>query len=131
MFEKDRLALSLAVLAVGVLGYWLRFDAPAGPGIRDAGGGILYVVFWIVAGAAVKPDAPVSRLASLVFVITCTLEFLQLWHPAWLEAIRRTLPGRAVLGTTFEWTDFPPYAVGAIAGWGIVRLIRRRMSPLR
>jgi hypothetical protein len=45
------------------------------------------------------------------------LEFAQLWHPAWLEAIRRTFIGRCVLGTTFGWDDFPAYVVGAVLGW--------------
>lgn len=70
-----------------------------------------------------------SRNASaLAFVLTCVLEFLQLWQMPWLVALRRTLPGRLVLGTHFSWFDFPPYVVGTLMAWLLLRspLINRR-----
>jgi len=117
----------LAVLVVA--GYWLRFYAPINPDWRDYSGGVIYVVFWILAYAFLKPTAPALPVSLAVLFITCCLEFLQLWHPAWLEAIRRTLPGRLILGTTFEWSDFPPYFVGALVGFGAMRLLALRQKP--
>jgi hypothetical protein len=62
------------------------------------------------------------RLAPLPVCIaallgTCAIDFLQLWHPPLLEAVRATLPGRLVLGSTFMWGDFPAYGIGALLGW--------------
>ncbi len=115
--------LTAAVITVG-LGYWLRFHAPVPGWLRDASGGVAYVVFWMLVVAATKPMIPAFRLAAAVLAITCGVEFLQLWHPAWLEAIRQTLAGRLILGTTFDWLDFPPYAVGAVLGWSVLRWTR-------
>jgi hypothetical protein len=41
-----------------------------------------------------------------VLVATCLLEFLQLWHPPLLEAVRSTFIGRTVLGTSFTWNVY-------------------------
>ncbi len=124
-----RLILLLVLVVLAVAGYWLRFYAPISPEWRDYSGGAAYVVFWILVYAFLRPTAPAFPVALAVFLVTCCLEFLQLWHPAWLEAIRRTLPGRLVLGTTFEWSDFPPYAVGAVIGFVAMRLLTRSQNP--
>jgi hypothetical protein len=57
-------------------------------------------------------------VAVWVFLATAFLEILQLWHPPFLEAIRSTLMGRLLLGTTFVFSDFIYYAIGCIlSGW--------------
>ena len=42
-----------------------------------------------------------------MFVVTCVLDVLQLWHPMFLENVRATFLGNAILGTTFVLWDFP------------------------
>ena len=126
----QRRFILLAVLALLVVGgYWLRFNAPIGPEWRDYSGGVAYVVFWILAYTFLKPTAPALPVSLIVLFLTCCLEFLQQWHPPWLEAIRRTLPGRLVLGTTFSWSDFPPYFVGAFIGFAAMRVLGLRQKP--
>ena len=110
-----------------MLGYWLRFYAPVGEWLRDRSGGAAYVVFWSLAVAVVKPRFSALRVAATIFFVTCGIEFSQAWHPAWLEAIRRTLPGRLILGTTFDWNDFAPYAVGFAIAWASIRAMQ--ISP--
>lgn len=122
---RYRLFLTVWLFLVALLGYWFRFDAPITAGLRDGTGGAAYVIFFVVALAIITPASSAARIALIVVAVTCVLEFLQLWHPVWLEQIRRTLPGRALLGTTFDWTDFPPYFVGAVIGWALVRLHQR------
>ena len=128
---KRQLILFLVLTTVVVAGYWLRFYAPIGPDWRDYSGGAAYVIFWMLAYSFIRPTAPALPVALAVLLITCCLEFLQLWHPAWLEAIRRTLPGRLVLGTTFEWSDFPPYFAGSVIGFLIMRLFVPSQNPLQ
>ncbi|MEE9212976.1 MAG: DUF2809 domain-containing protein, partial [Phycisphaeraceae bacterium] len=64
---------------------------------------------------------------------TCALEFAQLWHPPWLQMIRSTFLGRAVLGTTFSWWDLPIYPVGCALGWlwlrGLCKWCDRAAGP--
>lgn len=114
-----------------VVGYWLRFYAPIDPEWRDRSGGAAYVIFWILAYALVRPTAPALPVTLVVLFITCCLEFLQQWHPGWLEAIRRTWLGRLILGTTFDWSDFPPYFVGALIGFFIMRLFAPGQNPVQ
>lgn len=85
----------------------------------------MYVLLWTVLAGAYFPLTSSARLASAITAITCILEFLQLWHPPWLEAIRSTFAGRVVLGTTFAWSDFPPYFAGGLAGWLLLSLLSR------
>jgi hypothetical protein len=122
--------LSFRLIAISALlviaGLWLRFDAPIAPYLRDAFGGITYVLFFVLVVGAVIPNGSSTSIAAVVLFATCCLEFLQLWHPAWLEAYRGTLAGRLLLGTTFEWTDFLPYFIGAVLGWALLRTLRKR-----
>lgn len=128
---RERSIFFVAALVVGILGSWLRFYAPVADWLRDRSGGAAYVVFWTLAFAAIKPRASAWRIAFTIFLVTCGLEFLQAWHPAWLDAIRRTLPGRLILGTTFDRFDFPPYAVGGVLGCAAVRVLQRFSPPLK
>ena len=70
------------------------------------------------------PPVAYKLMAITVLVVTCTLAFLQLWHPAFLEAIRSTFLGRTLIGTTFAWWDLPHYAVGCALGTWLGSLLR-------
>lgn len=80
---------------------------------RGHGGGIPYVMFWITAWFTLFPFKKHLLLfsAGCVFA-TVGLEFLQLWHPAWLAGFRATKVGAAWLGSSFSWLDIPPYFIG-------------------
>jgi hypothetical protein len=91
-----------------------------GPGRRwlnDTFGGTPYEIFWILLIAIIFPRAKAIYIAIGVLIATCSLEFLQLWQPAWLQTIRGTLLGRLILGNTFSWSDFPYYFIGCALGW--------------
>jgi len=118
-------SLTKTLLLTVLAGYYLRFHAPLPAWLRDATGGAAYVVFFaLLAGLRLS-----SRRASIAaFVFTCAIEFLQLWRPPALEFCRGTLPGRLVLGTTFSWSDFPPYGAGALLAWAMLARIQRRLN---
>ena len=101
----------------------MRFHSPLPALLRDASGGALYVVAWALVFAILRKRSKPQSLAICAFLITCAIEFLQAWHPAWLQAIRRTLPGRLILGTTFNWWDFAAYMVGAWMALAILKLL--------
>lgn len=79
-------------------------------------GGVLYEIFWCLVIAFFFPTTKPLWIAILVFSFTSILEILQLWHPQFLEAIRSTFLGRALIGTSFTWLDFPHYLLGCIIG---------------
>ena len=107
-----------AVLAVLVpLGFGTKiYTGPGSAWVFGHAGGLVYVAFWTLLVLAVRPDLSATRVAVWVLVVTCALEFLQLWHPPFLEAARRPFLGQALLGSTFSWSDFPYYAAGAVVG---------------
>ena len=70
-----------------------------------------------------------ARIALAVLIATCILEFLQLWHPPLLEWLRSFFIGRTILGSYFDWSDFPYYFIGSALGWLWLRVIGRR-QPL-
>jgi hypothetical protein len=86
--------------------------------INNSLGGILYVIAWVTLVLLIQPRFNPIWVAVWVFLATAFLEILQLWHPPFLEAIRSTLMGRLLLGTTFVFSDFIYYAIGCIlSGW--------------
>ena len=115
--------ISFAVLVPG--GLYSRFYR--GPGafwVNTSFGGVLYEIFWCLVLALFLPMVSAWRIAAWVLVATCVLEFAQLWHPRFLEMLRSHFLGAAVLGTTFDWTDFPYYFVGSAIGWFWVEKMR-------
>ncbi len=114
------------LIAIVPAGFASKLLAPRDSWLRDHGAGALYEVFWILAAFFVWPsERAVKRIAIWVFSVTCVLEFLQLWHPPFLQRIRATFIGATLIGTTFDWWDFPPYALGSLLGWAWVVLLIR------
>jgi hypothetical protein len=97
--------------------------------VANSLGGVLYEVFWCLAVLALMPRLRAPTIAGGVVVVTAILEIAQLWHPPWLQAIRATFLGAALLGTTFVWSDFAYYLLGGAAGWWAIALIRRESAP--
>ncbi|PSQ60702.1 MAG: DUF2809 domain-containing protein [Bacteroidetes bacterium QH_10_64_19] len=97
---RRRLALSLRVLIPLGIGTKL-YGGPAAGGIHGHAGGVLYAIFWTVVVVLAVPSLSPWTVAGGVFIVTCGLEFLQLWSPARLEAIRDTFFGHALPGSTF------------------------------
>jgi glycopeptide antibiotics resistance protein len=113
----SRLVFLVNILAIVPLGYIIRFSPSLPEYIRDPVGGVAYEIFWILLVLFIYPPANRRLSAIGVCLATCAIEFLQLYQPPWLQAIRATLPGRLILGTDFIWSDFPVYVLGCYLGW--------------
>jgi hypothetical protein len=114
---------ALALLAAVVpLGFGLKYyHGPGGPWVRNSLAGAAYEMFWCLALFAIWPRRrAIMPIVAGVLAVTCVLETLQLWHPPWLEAIRGTFPGRALLGTTYQPSDFIYYVIGCGLGWMVL-----------
>ena len=121
---KRRVPLCVALLVVTALGLGTSaYEGPERLWVRDHGSGILYVMFWILLVLTLRPDSSPGRVSIVVLVLTCLVEFSQLIDVKWLNDIRKTWLGASLLGIGFKWSDLPYYAIGAIVGWGLVRLL--------
>ena len=105
------------LLIIVPLGFATKFyRGPLQAWVNDSLGGLLYVVFWCLVVFLVFPRVRPLWIAAGVLLATCCLEFTQLLDWPLLITIRRSFLGRALIGTTFTWWDFPHCAGGAIAG---------------
>jgi hypothetical protein len=115
----------IPLLLITPLGFLFKFYS--GPGrlwFNNYGAGLLYELFWILIFFFIFPGRKaIYRIPLWVFGVTCALECLQLFHPPFLEKIRATFLGKALIGTTFVWWDFPHYAVGCLLGWRYLKWI--------
>lgn len=126
---KYRLAMFISLVVLIPVGYAVRFYGVGPERLNDWLGAIAYEIFWILLVPLFFPKVSPVWTAVGVCLVTCVLEFLQLWQPPWLQAIRATFVGRLVLGNTFTWLDFPAYFVGSFLGWLWMRsLLRVRSS---
>jgi len=116
-----------SIILSGLLGLLLKFyKGPGHEWLNDGGATLFYEILWCVcAFLFFRSRKAVMLIPIWVFIITCILEVLQLWHPPFLEAMRANLIGRLILGTSFVWSDFPHYALGSFLGWLWLRQLRR------
>jgi hypothetical protein len=122
-----RRAYLMLIALVTPLGFATKFySGPAAAWVSSQVGGSLYVLFWTFLVLAAAPQLSSRSVAVGVFLVTSALEFLQLWHPAFLERVRATFLGHAFLGSTFAWLDLAYYAFGAWAGHAIAQWVRSR-----
>jgi len=117
-FLVARLYTILSIVVIVTVGFYAKFySGPAQNWVRDSLGGVFYVIFWCLVVFFLFPNLRIEMIAFLVLIFTCIPEFLQLWHPPFLQYLRSNLTGRGILGTTFVWSDFPYYFAGAGLGW--------------
>jgi hypothetical protein len=127
-----RTVLTLASAAiVAPLGWYSKrgYAGPAAHWVHDSLGGVFYVIFWSLLLAAALPRWKPAAIARTVLIATCILEFLQLWLPPLLQWLRSFFIGRTILGSSFDWWDFPYYFAGAVLGWAWLRAIAAFVSP--
>jgi hypothetical protein len=103
------------------------YSGPGASWVIDSLGGVFYEIFWCLLIFLFMVNARAWVISTSVFIITCFLEALQLWHPEFLEIIRSHFIGRTVLGNSFNLYDFIYYFIGS----GIGYLILTRLQKLR
>lgn len=109
----------LSLLIVTTVGFLFKFYRGWGQGFfNDGAATICYEIMWCVfAYWFIRTRQAVRWIPLWVFIVTCILEFLQLWHPPFLQQIRANLLGRLLLGSVFVWSDFFYYGLGSFCGW--------------
>jgi hypothetical protein len=119
--------LRVSLAAVALLGFYAKRGnhGLAAAWVADSAGGAMYEIFRCLVLALMLPRWPEARIAIVFLIATCALEFLQLWHPPPLECLRSFSLGHAILGSHFDWLDFPYYFAGSAAGWLWLRALTR------
>jgi len=115
-------------LIITPLGFYTKFySGPAANWVNDSLCGDFYEIFWCLLVFLFFVNVKAWVIATSVFIVTCFLELLQLWHPEFLEFIRSYFIGRTLLGTSFNLYDFIYYFMGSRIGY----LILTRLQKLR
>lgn len=116
----------ILLLIVTILGFCTKFYS--GPGeswVNNSLGGVFYEIFWCLLFILFFQNTQPFMIALSVLAATCFLEFLQLWHPGFLEVLRSNFIGRTILGTSFSWFDFIYYFVGSVIGFIILTILNK------
>lgn len=120
-----RVKIALCIIFLIPLGFATKFyHGPFQFWVENFLGGVLYEIFWCLVIAFFFPNTKPIWISSIVFFCTSLLEVLQLWHPWFLEKIRSTFLGRALIGTSFTWLDFPHYIVGCLIGIEWIQILK-------
>jgi len=120
------LCLAVAVIATGLL--WRSGFIPMPAALSKYGGDALWALMVFVGFGFLLPRASTLSLALLALVFSWGVEFSQLYKAPWIDAIRSTLPGRLVLGNTFNWPDLPAYVLGVGLGAIMEWRLRKRTA---
>lgn len=121
--KRNRFVYALLVVTVILLGLASRHFANYLPTwnklyLGDALWALM--VFFIIGFLFASKSSLWVVLAALAF--SYGIEFSQLYHATWIDAIRNTRLGGLVLGYGFLWSDLVCYTAGIGAGLFIDRL---------
>ena len=124
--KKIRFRLILIILILIPLGFAAKFYTGRGEHLlSDKIAGSLYVIFWSQLAINIFIHKNHYKILALVFLITCTLEFLQLYTSPFLLSVRSTFAGRSLIGSSFAWSDFVFYFTGTVVSWLIIQLLQK------
>ena len=121
---KQRWTLLTLVLIIPLGFYTKAYHGPASHWVNNSLGGVLYVIFWSLVVSIIFFRTRPWKITAIVLLATCFLEFLQLWHPSFLELIRSTFLGATLLGNSFSWLDLVHYALGFLISLALLHLVR-------
>jgi hypothetical protein len=97
--------VAAAVVALGLL--WRSSFVPLSPFVKKYGGDALWALLVFVLIRFIRPRMNLMASVLTAFGVAVVVEFSQLYHAPWIDAIRETRLGALILGTTFNWPDIP------------------------
>jgi hypothetical protein len=114
---RHRGIYALWIVVVICLGLGSRAEALALPPFvaKYAGDALWALMVFLGLGFLLATRRTVF-VASWAVAACCAVEFSQLYHAPWIDAIRRTRLGALTLGDTFAWGDIAAYLVGITFG---------------
>jgi hypothetical protein len=113
------------VIPVGLSTKFMQGSGPLFEWWRDSAGDFLYQIALMLVMLVIRPKLPIVPLAWGTFFYSSIIEFTQLIRTPWLDALRLTIFGRLVLGSTFVWDDFIYYFLGSWLGCWLIAEVKR------
>ncbi len=108
------------------VGFYTKFYSGFGhEWVNNKLGGVFYEIFWCLLFYILLPKSKPLGIAIWVFMITSTLEFVQLINSSLLDIIRSNFIGQTIIGNSFSWSDFPYYVIGSVIGYYIMILLNK------
>lgn len=102
---------------VGLPPFWAKY-------VGDA----LWALMFFVIAAIALPSRNILVIAAISLAICCAIEFSQLYHAPWIDAVRETWLGKLLLGSAFAWGDFVAYLAGVALGVAFELAATRKQS---
>ncbi len=117
---RARLIYFSAAVVVACLGLASRKYAKYLPDLLGeyAGDTLWALMLFLLVSSLLDGKTPIARTA-ISLTLAFLVEFSQLYHAPWIEAIRQTTLGGLVLGQGFLWTDLLCYSLGIAIGLAI------------
>ncbi|MBN2020309.1 MAG: DUF2809 domain-containing protein [Sedimentisphaerales bacterium] len=131
---KQRIILLIGILITASSGFllWRYYRGTAQNWVRFYLPDVFYVMFWCFVFFLIWPSRTnVVRIPVIVLIVTCILEFLQIWKPPFLQSIRSNLLGAALFGTCFIWKQFPYYFIGCALSILFLKLLSCRVKDTK
>ncbi len=131
--RRNRPLYALLALAVIGLGLASRHYAHVLPlFLRKNAGDALWALMVFVLCGLLFGRRPTWWTAGVALAFSVLIEFSQIYHAPWIDAIRAYPLGHLVLGSGFAWGDMVCYAVGIAFGAGgewLYRNLKMRPHP--
>ena len=130
-FQRSRLTYGIAAaLAIGAGLVWRSGLIPLPTFLVKYGGDSLWALVVFLGIGFVFRRSPTVRIALAAVCFAWSVEFLQLYHAAWIDAIRSTRLGHLVLGASFNGPDLIAYVIGvAIGAFTEFVCLRKKQYP--
>lgn len=116
---------SVVTLVCGLATRPLRLVIGPGPA-KNLGDALWAVLVYLLIAWTWRRQSS-GRIAVATLAVSVAVEFSQMYHPPWLDAIRRTTLGGLVLGWGFAWGDLIAYATGIALCFALERCFRPRL----
>ncbi len=126
--SRRRVYLWVAVVTV-IAGLSVRYVPLGLPWIvmKYAGSALwAMMIYWAL--DLIWPQHGVATLAANAAAIAALAEFSRLYHAAWLDAFRASLPGMVLLGRYFSIRNIAAYWVAIAAGALLDEFVLRRTA---
>jgi len=129
--KRNRLLCAAWIVLVIATGLLWRSSLVALPTFWGKyGGDALWALVVFLGVGFLWPSCSTRRAGIIAAVISCAVEFSQLYHAPWIDAVRATRLGALTIGSVFNWPDFAAYAIGILVGVATEELFHSRSRGL-